>query len=350
MRAIFRRVTWLLSAAVLLFGLIGCSEAPSSSPAPTASANVISAATITPPPTPTPSPEPAEIRSGDQGEFAKKVQQRLADLGYLAAGGVDGNFGPASVNAFKKFLWQNSADGDSFGEEQLSLLFSEEARGYDPFVHLAPTTRMSFAELVGDNGDYDMPRGYPAADTYKIIVDIAHQVTMVYKKNAEGEYTVPVRYMLCSTGLGNRTPRGTFKMGAYHVRFSKFQNDGRYGQYWTQIRGAIYFHTMLYSKKNASSYLEDTFLELGKKASHGCVRLTVPDARWMWYNIAPGTICVIREGSGSDEKTAAIRKRLTLAQPPEEHLSLEAGKIPDTDNWRIADVAHDVPYVRGSQN
>ena len=99
-----------------------------------------------------------------------------------------------------------------------------------PFSKYAPTVNMSFEELIGDDGDRSLPKGYPKAGTYKIIVDIAHQVTMVYKADESGEYR-PERYMLCSTGVNGRTPKGTFKMGAYRVRFSKFARDGRYGQY-----------------------------------------------------------------------------------------------------------------------
>lgn len=84
--------------------------------------------------------------------------------------------------------------------------------------------------------------------------------------------------------------------------------------------------------------------------SHGCIRLTVPDARWMWYHIAPGTTCIIRDGSLEDQETAAIRAQLVLAQPPEEQLALEPGEIPYTDNWRIEDIPIEEPFRQGSQN
>jgi len=203
---------------------------------------------------------------------------------------------------------------------------------------------------VGDDGIRDLPKGYPAPDTYQIIVDLAHQVTMVYTRDENGEYTRPVRYMLCSSGADDCTPKGAFEMGAYRVRFSQFARDGRYGQYWTQIRKAIYFHTILYTEKDAATYQDFIFERLGQMDSHGCVRLTVPDARWMWYNIAPGTTCIIRDGDPADEATAAIRARLVLAQPPEEQLELKRGEIPNTDNWRIEDVPIEVPFRQGSQN
>ena len=219
-----------------------------------------------------------------------------------------------------------------------------------PFSAFAPTVDMSFAELIGDDGIYGYPEGYPAAGTYQIIVDLAHQVTMVYTKDAAGEYTVPVRYMLCSSGANDCTPKGTFEMGAYRVRFSKFARDGRYGQYWTQIRKAIYFHTILYTQKDAATYQDFIFERLGQMDSHGCIRLTVPDARWMWYHIAPGTTCIIRDGSPEDQETAAIRAQLVLEQPPEEQLALEPGQIPYTDNWRIEDIPIEEPFRQGSQN
>lgn len=86
---------------------------------------------------------------------------------------------------------------------------------------------------------------------------------MVYKADESGEYR-PERYMLCSTGVNGRTPKGTFKMGAYRVRFSKFARDGRYGQYWTQIRKAIYFHTTLYTAKDVNAYEAASFNKAGR--------------------------------------------------------------------------------------
>lgn len=322
---------------------------PAHTPAPT------STPVPTPTAVPTPTPRPNTLAYGEQSDFALTVQERLIALGYLKEEAATGVCDAQTQTAMDKFLWQRDpheqeTSGDGYGQASLDALFADDAPIYDEFVHLAPTTRMEFAELIGDNGDWELPLGYPAADTYHIVVDIAHQVTMVYTKDETGAYTVPVRYMLCSTGLGNRTPVGTFSMGAYRLRFSLFDRDGRYGQYWTQIRRAIYFHTTLYTQRNAASYQASTFSELGQKASHGCVRLTVPDARWMWYHIAPGTRCTIRKGDKNDTQTAAIRERLILAQPPEEQLALVPGQIPSTDNYDYRTLPHDVPFVQGSQN
>lgn len=223
-----------------------------------------------------------------------------------------------------------------------------------PFSYYAPTVNMSFEELVGSLGDVNkeakelLAAGYPDPDTYYIIVDVYWQVVMVYKKGADGkpDYNQPVRYMLCSTGdpkVGSETARGVFEMKKPRVRFGQFLS-GETGQYWSLIRSRTYFHSILYKKdKDVSSYDIDVYNKLGSKASHACIRLTVPDARWIFYNIAYGTICEIRDGSKSDANTQSIRSQLILA-PAQKGLRLKAGEVPWTDNWTIEGVPHEIEY------
>lgn len=232
-----------------------------------------------------------------------------------------------------------------------------------PFSVYAPTVNMSFGELVGSTTDFGeigskkviWPKGYPAADTYQIIVDIEWQVVLVYTKDENGEYTVPVRYMLCSTGnpripSGSETRRGTFQILKPRVRFGHFLS-GEAAQYWTLIRGRTYFHSILYDEaEKINTYQTESYNALGSKASHACIRLTVPDARWIWYNIAYGTNCIIRDGSKNDTETAWIKSQLVLPPAPSTQMkSLKAGQTPYTDTWRIEDVATDVPFINEKQ-
>lgn len=222
----------------------------------------------------------------------------------------------------------------------------------EEFAMIAPTVGMSFDELVGDNGIYNgYPEYFPYPDTYKIVVDLKYQVVMVYRKDADGNFTIPVRYMKCSSGAnGSESPTGTFKMRDYRVRFALFRNTASYAQYWSLITGKIYFHSILYDKLDAATYTASSWNNLGKNVSHGCIRLTVPDARWIWYNIAPQTECQIKYGTSEDTETKLIKERLVLAKVPDERLKLKKGEIPHTDNWNIEDVPQEVPFVNGSQD
>lgn len=212
------------------------------------------------------------------------------------------------------------------------------------FAELAPTINMSFEELVGDNGDYAEPQEYPASGTFYVIVDLYHQVVMVYEKDSRGEHTIPVRYMICSTGRkGMATRRGVFKTGSHKERFGFFKNDNVYGQYWTHIVSRTYFHSILYTSRNAKTYTRSSYDNLGSRASHGCIRLLVPDARFLYYHLAPGSQVEIRAGSSEDTETAEIKRNLKIASQPKKRPALVKGKIPNTDNWSIDTFLHNYP-------
>ena len=349
-----------LALVLLTFVLLGCaanagtqSEAPTPSPSAVESIVVRAEPTATPSPTPTPTPTPTRLEEGMKSPAVETLQQRLIELGYLREEEATDYYGSMTKAAVAAFQKQNGLQSDGIaGKDTIELIHSDAAKQCDPFSKLAPTVNMSFEELVmSDDGTRDKyPEGSPAVGTYRIIVDLEHQVTMVYEKDENGEYTVPVRYMLCSTGKNGSTPKGTFKMDKYHVRFSQFVRDKTYGQYWTQIRGAIYFHSILYDRFDTSTYIEEVWEKLGTADSHGCIRLPVPDAKWMWFHIAPGTECLIRDGNPDDEETAAIREQLVLAPAPEQRPDISPEDIPSTDNWKIEDVPIEVPFEQGSQD
>ena len=206
------------------------------------------------------------------------------------------------------------------------------------FSELAPTTAMTFEELVGDNGIYsdenigDLPPT-PSSDTYKLVVDEYHQYATVYKKDANGNYTVPVRYAIVSSGSRSHpTVKGTFKMGDKYVRFGKFASYGVYGQYWRQITRGFFCHSLIYSSHTAKSYTS-SYSALGTRASHGCVRMMVPDARWIFYNLGPGTVCEIIKGDKNDAAAAAVKKKLAFPKKPGTRPNLKPGEIPVTEAW-----------------
>lgn len=234
-----------------------------------------------------------------------------------------------------------------------------------PFSYYAPTVAMTFEELVGASSDFDennpksdetflFPVAYPAPDTYRIIVDLYWQVVMVFSKDETGAYTVPVRYMLCSTGdprVGSETRVGEWPMQPCKVRFGFFNVSGESAQYWSLIRSCTYFHSVLYSKyRNLNSLVVESYKKLGTKASHACIRLTVPDARWIFYNICYDTICEIRKGSKDDTATQAIKSQLILPEVPASY-TISTETTPYTDNWTVDSIVTDpaYPYVYATQ-
>ncbi len=152
-------------------------------------------------------------------------------------------------------------------------------------------------------------------EKFRAVVDITNQAVFVYEKDIFGEYSVLVREMICSSGIEetDRSPRGTFTMGTDYKRFAYFVNFGCYAQYWSQIKGRIYFHSVPYSERDDRYLIEDEFFKLGTPASHGCIRLAPDDAQWIYLYLCPGSTVIITDEYEYDE---ALRERLLPEETP----------------------------------
>lgn len=123
--------------------------------------------------------------------------------------------------------------------------------------------------------------------TYYIKINYTANVVTIYKKDANNEYTVPVKAMVCSTGKATPTS-GVYKTSNKYVW--KLLNGGVYGQYATRIVGSILFHSVPYASANHDALKYTAYDKLGTKASAGCIRLTVADAKWIYDNCSLGTM------------------------------------------------------------
>ena len=124
-----------------------------------------------------------------------------------------------------------------------------------------------------------------AAQTkYWIKVNKQANVATVYKLT-KGKYK-PIKAFLVSCG-GSNTPSGTFYTPAKY-RWQTLMGPS-YGQYCTRIHGGILFHSVWYYSHSKASQSTVQFNKLGKTASHGCVRLSVADAKWIYDNCKLGT-------------------------------------------------------------
>jgi hypothetical protein len=130
---------------------------------------------------------------------------------------------------------------------------------------------------------------------YYIKVNRQQNCVTVYKKDSKGEYTVPVKAMACSVGLYGRTPTGTFTLSNQY-RWHEL-NGKVYGQYCSRITGGVLFHSVFYHNTTPSTLYYNAYNNLGSAASHGCVRLNVADAKWIYDNCKSGTKVTIYDSS-----------------------------------------------------
>ena len=203
------------------------------------------------------------IREGDRGDSVLRVQRRLASLEYITASGLDGIYGSGTKSAISAFQRRNHIEVTGICDQATQfILFTPDAiRSIKP---------------------------------YMIKVSVADQRVYVYSPDENDNYTNLVHTFVCSTGTSSHpTPKGTFKntgRGAQWHYFTKFKCWARYAWY---VDGDIMIHSVIYSRQDESSLNQGSVNALGSRASHGCIRLAVDDARWIWNNCGSGTTVVV---------------------------------------------------------
>lgn len=144
--------------------------------------------------------------------------------------------------------------------------------------------------------DWTKPSGgeYPDIKQLKnvwIDVDVKQQKAYI-KAGSKTIYT-----MIVSSGLDqthdDSTPKGTFHIEPERGEwfFSEGYQEG--AEYWVSWKnhGEFLFHSVPMTKDK--KVIEKEAKKLGAKASHGCIRLSIPDAKWIYENIPEHTKVVI---------------------------------------------------------
>ena len=148
----------------------------------------------------------------------------------------------------------------------------------------------------------------PRQSSYYIKVNRTACTVTVYAKDGNNGYIIPVKRFACSVGLPSTpTPTGTY-FTSNKYRWHTLMGPS-YGQYCTRIVGGILFHSV--AGRNMTSYNINArdYNKLGSPASHGCVRLCVRDAKWIYDNCPSGTRVTIYDSSnpGPLGKPATIK-------------------------------------------
>lgn len=128
---------------------------------------------------------------------------------------------------------------------------------------------------------------------YTIKVNLGTNCTTIYNKKGKA-----IKAMICSPS--SETPTGTFYIP---IKYRWHEMIGNcYAQYCSRITGSVLFHSVWYYKNGDKSTMSvSAYNVMGKKASHGCVRLLCKDAKWIYDHCAVGTKVVIFWGDKKDD-------------------------------------------------
>ena len=157
------------------------------------------------------------------------------------------------------------------------------------------------------------------ATTYRVEVNLTHQVVTMYKKNMEGTYE-PVRVAICSTArAGCSTPVGTWTIGPSgskcgRSRWALMSSGKSYAQYLVRFKSGKCFHSVIYKTRGDNSKMyKSEYNKLGTVASAGCVRLQAIDAKWIYDHCPDGTKVRVYKDSIASPLGKPVFNKLTTS-------------------------------------
>lgn len=202
----------------------------------------------------------ADIDENAEVSEIERVQRRLRGL--LFEVDVDGVYGATTRSAVESFQQINDLPVSGVADEKTQeKLFS--------------------ATAVGN------------WTQYMLWVSLDEQRVYVYELDENRQYA-QIDKFICSTGLEEATPRGIYTSTTEPLnRWHYFVEYECWAQYSWRIIGNYYFHSILYDEQDEDTIRWGSVYALGYKASHGCIRLEVDAAKWIYENCDAGTIVVI---------------------------------------------------------
>lgn len=176
-------------------------------------------------------------------------------------------------------VWRRDMSGKH--DYHFILLYGTDMLACDATVPIKNYTDAEYQELQS--------RSYP----YQIEVVRNQCTVLIYGQDKAGNYNILYRTAVCSPGYA--TPLGTFRT-PNKMRWQPLMG-GVWGQYCTQIYAGFLFHSVYYHTSDPSTLYASAYNQLGTICSHGCVRLTVADAKWIYDNCRLGTVVYIHDSS-----------------------------------------------------
>jgi uncharacterized protein YjdB len=130
---------------------------------------------------------------------------------------------------------------------------------------------------------YNMAQGYSSPTNWLILVNSSTCRAGVFY-GSKGNWSLQKYYTVSPGAASTPTIKGVYSVGTRGYSFG----SGYTCYYWTQIHGDYLFHSVL--------YYQGTFNimdgRLGQNLSHGCVRMNISEAKWIYDNIPSGTTVV----------------------------------------------------------
>ena len=143
------------------------------------------------------------------------------------------------------------------------------------------TTQKPITMSASELAMYNKAQNYTSKTSYLILVNSKTHKVGVFR-GSYGNWRLD-KYWDCTTGASSSpTVKGSYQVTGRGKSFG----SGYTCWYYTQFYGNYLFHSVLY-QPGSMTRIQDG--RLGISASHGCVRLSLSNAKWIYNNVPNGT-------------------------------------------------------------
>ncbi len=207
------------------------------------------------------------------------------DLGmarfYFDAGGVMST-GWKTIGGARYYFYEKETKKVALGEMARNTTIDGKKIGKDG-KEIVTTPPMSANEKAMLN----KAQGYSSPTGYLVLANTSTHRVGVYK-GSTGKWQ-KVKYYTVATGAPNMPTReGVFYRG---IKLLYFNSGSDRCWYATQYSGNYLFHSVLYTQNSSPTTITDGRLDCG--VSHGCIRMRLEEAKWIYDNIPANTKIVV---------------------------------------------------------
>ena len=186
----------------------------------------------------------------------------------------------------QRYGWTDWAkNGQACGSEGCSYRLEGIQICLVPKGNAAPgaTANILYTRTKSQNDMFNRAQSFYSATDWLILTNVTTHMVGVFRWN--GSYWDLYKEFLSSTGAPwSPTVEGEFIVQAKIPYFGTYDYRCWYA---TQFYGDYLFHSVLYNVDNGPYVVQDG--RLGMAISHGCVRMNLEDAKWIYDNIPSGT-------------------------------------------------------------
>ena len=119
-----------------------------------------------------------------------------------------------------------------------------------------------------------------------IVTNLENKFTYIFEKNSSNNWILLYKWISTIGKPSTPTIKGTFYVSGRKPYFGSSTYRVKYA---TRIRGSYYYHSILFNAQG-TEIIDD---RLGMALSHGCIRLAVENAQWIYDNILDTTTIII---------------------------------------------------------